>query len=83
MATQKHVCGHESEIPTHMGRGAARQVRLFTYYNKPCLDCRRAAAAAEAAKMWVLLPGTGPDGKRSHRLYNADEIAAYVARHVR
>jgi hypothetical protein len=83
MKTMKHTCGHESEIPANMGRGAARQARLDAHYSRPCLDCRRAAIAVEAAKMCVLMPGADAAGKRNMRRYNADEIAAYVAKHVR
>ena len=81
--TMQHACGHGGQIPAHMGRGAARANRLAAYFARPCLECRKAAEAVEAAKLCVLLPGVDANGKRNFRRYNADEIAAWVAKHVR
>ena len=75
-----YACGHIGEIPPFMGRGEARQVRLKEYFSKPCLECRKVAAKKQAEKLCVLLPGFDNNGKRNFRKYNAEEIAAYVAK---
>jgi hypothetical protein len=33
------LCGHSSEEPRNMGRGASRQSRLAAYAARPCLYC--------------------------------------------
>jgi hypothetical protein len=83
METRQYTCGHQGTEPANMGRGKARQDRLTKHFGRPCLECRRTAVATEAAKLCVLLPGLDASGKRNMRRYNADEIAAYVAKHVR
>jgi hypothetical protein len=32
-------CGHESDEPRNMGKGAARAKRLAEYFDRPCRDC--------------------------------------------
>jgi hypothetical protein len=82
-ATMTYKCGHEGEVPRNMGRGVARENRLADHFGRNCLACRREAAAQQAAKMSVLLPGFDANGKRLMRPYTSEEIAAYVAKHVK
>ncbi len=66
-----YLCGHQqAEAPRNMGRGAAREKRLASYFARTCLTCALERVANEARRF------TDVHGKR----LPADVEAANVAR---
>lgn len=83
METRAYKCGHEGEVPSNMGRGAARLKRLDQYFANCCPTCHRANVEALARKLCVLLPGFNENGKRNMRLYTEEEVQSYIAKHCK
>ena len=75
------ICGHSGNIPTHMGRGQARQERLTKYFNRKCPSCRHLSVLKTAQSLYKLMPGTDQNGKRNMRPYNEQEIQDFVRKH--
>lgn len=77
----RFTCGCAGEVPAYMGRGKARKERIYNYFNRPCVDCRKKSLRKRAASLCVLLPGNNSDGKRNFRYYTEEEIENYVRKY--
>jgi len=66
-------CKHEGPEPRNMGRGNARQVRLTSYFARPCFDC--AAKLLESHIRSV----TDLDGNPREESYYLAKVAEKVA----